>query len=237
MICSLEELGVEDSSEGIAIIDKDIVSNHKLGTSGALLLDLNDYIYDLAITANRPDGMSVVGIAREISALLETKLTFPDLKTKYQINVNKKFELCPKAITNNCIYSICHISSVIGKKLSPPWLQDRLYKSGINSINLIVDITNYILLEQGQPLHAFDKDKLSSLIGRDVLPEDFSVRKGKHNESLLCLNGENYDLNENVTIVACDDIPIAVAGVIGGLETAVNDNTSSIYLELSLIHI
>ena len=80
MICSLEELGIEDTSEGIAIIDEEIASKYKLGTSGALLLDLNDYIYDLAITANRPDGMSVIGIAREISALLETKLNFPELK-------------------------------------------------------------------------------------------------------------------------------------------------------------
>ena len=95
----------------------------------------------------------------------------------------------------------------------------------------MVDITNYILLEQGQPLHAFDKDKLSNLIGRDVLPEDFSVRKAKDNESLLCLNGENYELNENITIVACDDKPVAIAGVIGGLETSVDDDTSSIYLE------
>ena len=87
MICSLEELGIEDNSEGIAIINEEIASKHKLGTSGALLLDLNDYIYDLAITANRPDGMSVVGIAREISALLETKLTFPELKKIYKINI------------------------------------------------------------------------------------------------------------------------------------------------------
>ncbi len=231
MICSLEELGVEDTSDGIAIINEDIASKHKLGTSGALLLDLNDFIYDLAITANRPDGMSVVGIAREISAILETKLTFPELKTIYKINLNKRFELCPEAITNNCLYSICHISSVKGNELSPQWLKNRLHKSGIKSINLLVDITNYILLEQGQPLHAFDKDKLSSLIGRDVLPEDFSVRKAKDNETLLCLNGENYDLNENITIVACDGIPVAVAGVIGGLETAVNDDTSSIFLE------
>ncbi len=231
MICSLEELGIEETSEGIAIINEDVASNHSLGTSGTLLLDLDDYIYDLAITANRPDGMSVVGIAREISALLETKLTFPELKTKYQININKKFDLCPGAITNNCLYSICNISSVKGKKLSPQWLKDRLYKSGIKSINLIVDITNYILLEQGQPLHAFDKDRLRTLIGRDVLPEDFSVRKAKDNESLLCLNGVNYDLNENITIVACDDKPVAIAGVIGGLETAVNDDTSSIFLE------
>ena len=83
MICSLEELGIEDNSEGIAIINEELASKYKLGTSGALLLDLDDYIFDLAITANRPDGMSVIGIAREISALLETKLTFPRLKNKY----------------------------------------------------------------------------------------------------------------------------------------------------------
>ncbi len=231
MICSLQELGIEDTSDGIAIINSDLASKHKLGTSGALLLNLNDYIYDLAITANRPDGMSVVGIAREISALLETKLTFPVLKTKYKINVSKKFDLCPEAITKNCLYSITHIDSVNGKKLSPQWIKERLDKSGIKSINLLVDITNYILLEQGQPLHAFDKDKLTNLIGRDVLPDDFSVRKARDNESILCLNGENYDLNNNITIVVCADKPVAIAGVIGGFETAVNEDTTSIYLE------
>ena len=231
MICSLEELGIEDDSEGIAIIKDEIALKHKLGTAGSLLLDLNDYIYDLAITANRPDGMSVVGIAREISALLETKLTFPELKNKYEINVYKNFNLCTDAISKNCLYSISYIESVHGKKLSPQWLIDRLDKSGIKSINLLVDITNYVLLEQGQPLHAFDKDKLTNLIGREALPEDFSVRKANNNESLLCLNGENYKLNKNITIVACDDKPVAIAGVIGGLETAVNENTSSIYLE------
>ncbi len=231
MICSLEELGIEDTSEGIAIINEAIALNHKLGTSGAELLDLNDYIYDLAITANRPDGMSVVGIAREISALLETKLNFPELKTKYKTNVYKNFNLCPEAITKNCLYSISNIETVNGKQLSPEWLKDRLDKSGIKSINLLVDITNYILLEQGQPLHAFDKDKLSNLIGRKVSYEDFSVRKANNNENLLCLNGENYILNKNITIIACDDKPVAIAGVIGGLETAVNEDTSSIYLE------
>ncbi len=231
MICSLEELGIEDKSDGIAIIEENIALKHKLGTAVADLLDLNDYIYDLAITANRPDGMSVIGIAREISALLETKLNFPELKSKYKLNTYKKFDLCPEAITKNCIYSISHIDSINGNVLSPAWLKNRLEKSGIKSINLLVDITNYILLEQGQPLHAFDKDKLSNLIGREASFEDFSVRKANNNESLLCLNGENYKLNEKITIIACDDKPVAIAGVIGGMETAVNDDTSSIYLE------
>ena len=101
MICSYEELGIEDKSDGIAIISEEIALKYKLGNSGALLLDLDDYIFDLAITANRPDGMSVIGIAREISALLETKFTFPSLINKYHINVYKNFDLCNEAITKN----------------------------------------------------------------------------------------------------------------------------------------
>ena len=202
-----------------------------MGTPGSDLLELNDFIYDLAITANRPDGMSVIGIAREISALLESKLDFPQLNHKYEINLLKEIQLCPEAITSNCLYTITCINGVNGEKLSPRWLRDRIEKSGIKSINLLVDLTNYILLEQGQPLHAFDKDKLSNLIGKEVSPNDFSVRKAKDNESLKCLDGKNYDLNENITIITCCDKPVAIAGVIGGLETSVTNTTSSIYLE------
>ena len=231
MICSLQELGLEDSSDGIEIIDEELALKHKLGTPGSNLLELNDFIYDLAITANRPDGMSVIGIAREISALLESKLDFPQLNHKYEINLLKGIQLCPEAITSNCLYTITCINGVNGEKLSPRWLRDRIEKSGIKSINLLVDLTNYILLEQGQPLHAFDKDKLSNLIGKEVSPNDFSVRKAKDNESLKCLDGKNYDLNENITIITCCDKPVAIAGVIGGLETSVTNTTSSIYLE------
>ena len=231
MICSLQELGLEDSSDGIEIIDEELALKHKLGTPGSNLLELNDFIYDLAITANRPDGMSVIGIAREISALLESKLDFPQLNHKYEINLLKEIQLCPEAITSNCLYTITCINGVNGEKLSPRWLRDRIEKSGIKSINLLVDLTNYILLEQGQPLHAFDKDKLSNLIGKEVSPNDFSVRKAKDNESLKCLDGKNYDLNENITIITCCDKPVAIAGVIGGLETSVTNTTSSIYLE------
>ena len=231
MICSLQELGLEDSSDGIEIIDEELALKHKLGTPGSNLLQLNDFIYDLAITANRPDGMSVIGIAREISALLESKLDFPQLNHKYEINLLKEIQLCPEAITSNCLYTITCINGVNGEKLSPRWLRDRIEKSGIKSINLLVDLTNYILLEQGQPLHAFDKDKLSNLIGKEVSPNDFSVRKAKDNESLKCLDGKNYDLNENITIITCCDKPVAIAGVIGGLETSVTNTTSSIYLE------
>ena len=231
MICSLQELGLEDSSEGIEIIDEDLALKHVLGTPGSDLLQLNDFIYDLAITANRPDGMSVIGIAREISALLESTLNFPEINHKYNIHVLKGIKLCQEAITSNCIYTISCIDAVNGDKSSPKWLKDRIEKSGIKSINLLVDLTNYILLEQGQPLHAFDKEKLSNLIGKEVYPEYFSVRKAKNNESLVCLDGKKYELNENITVVTCCDKPVAIAGVIGGLETSVSNTTSSIFLE------
>ena len=231
MICSLQELGLQESSDGIEIIDEDLALKHDLGTQASKLLELDDYIYDLAITANRPDGMSVIGIAREISALLESKLNFPELNNKYNLNLLNKIKLCSEAITSNCIYTITGIDGVNGEKLSPRWIKDRIEKSGIKSINFLVDMTNYILLEQGQPLHAFDKDKLSNLIGKNVSADDFSVRKAKDSESLVCLDGKKYDLNENITIITCGNIPIAIAGVIGGLETSVTNTTSSIFLE------
>ena len=236
MICSLQEIGLEESSQGIEIIDKNIAHKYKLGTPAEELLNLNDYIYDLAITANRPDGMSAIGIAREISALLETKFSLPTINNKYKINILDKLELSSESISSNCIYTITHIDKVNGKQLSPSWIKDRIEKSGIKSINLLVDITNYILLEQGQPLHAFDRDKLIKLTGMQVVEEDFSIRKAKSNETLLCLDGKTYKLNEKITIIACCDIPIAIAGVIGGLETSVSDSTTSIYLEAAVFN-
>ena len=107
MICSLQELGLEGSSKGIEIIDEDLALKHELWTPASILLQLNDFIYDLAITANRPDGMSVIGIAREISALLESKLNFPVLNHKYNIHLLKEIKLCPEAITSEL--SLIHI--------------------------------------------------------------------------------------------------------------------------------
>ena len=236
MICSLEELGLAEKSEGIEIVDDNIGLNFKLGTKASEILNLNDFIYDLAITANRPDGMSVIGIAREISALLETEFKPPKINNDLKFNVKKldAVELCKDAIDSDCIYTITPINNVKGNVISPEWLKYRLDKSDIKSINLLVDITNYILLEQGQPLHVFDKDKLSKLIGKEVSPFDFGVRKGKSNEELLALDGNIYKLNPNITVVTCSGKPVAIAGVIGGQETAVTENTKNIFLEAAV---
>ena len=234
MICSFEELGFEEKSDGIAIVEKSVYQKFELGTPISELLELNDFIYELAITANRPDGMSMIGIAREVSALLQTKLT--DLEISENLSIN---EFHPQikdtnSINHDSIYSITTISNINGKKISPKWLKDRLEKSDIKSINLIVDITNYILLEQGQPLHAFDKDKLSKLIGKSASQNDFGIRDGKEGENILCLDGNVYNLNKNITVITCADIPIAIAGVIGGIETSVTDSTTSIFLEAAV---
>ncbi len=236
MICSLEELGLEDKSNGIAIIDNSFPRKYELGTSISELLDLNDFIFDLAITANRPDGMSMIGIAREVSALLQTKLINLDTKVNLPIS-----EFHPQiketySINEDSIYSITTINNVDGKKTSPKWLKDRLEKSDINSINLIVDITNYILLEQGQPLHAFDKDKLSKLIGKTISQNDFGIRDASEGEKLKALDGNTYNLNKSITVITCADIPIAIAGVIGGFETSVTDSTTSIFLEAAVFN-
>ena len=236
MICSLEELGLEERSDGIAIIDNSFCKNFKLGTPISTLLELNDYIYELAITANRPDGMSMIGIAREVSALLKTKLTNPEIIDNLQISEFTPHIEDTSSINNDSIYSITVINNVDGKKLSPKWLKDRLEISDIKSINLIVDITNYILLEQGQPLHAFDKDKLVKLIGKNITQDDFGVRDAKEGEILHALDGNIYNLNKKITVITCGDIPIAIAGVIGGIETSVTDTTTSIFLEAAVFN-
>ena len=236
MICSLEELGFEEKSDGIAIIEKTISEEFELGTPISELLELNDYIYELAVTANRPDGMSMIGIAREVSALLQTKLTNPKISENLPIKEFHPQILKTNSINHDSIYSITTISNVNGKKISPKWLKDRLEKSDIKTINLIVDITNYILLEQGQPLHAFDKDKLSKLIGKSVSHNDFGIREAHEGETLKVLDGNIYNLNKNITVITCSDIPIAIAGVIGGFETSVTDSTNSIFLEAAVFN-
>ncbi len=236
MICSLEELGFAEKSNGIAIVEKSVYQKFELGTPISELLELNDFIYELAITANRPDGMSMIGIAREVSALLQTKLTDLEISENLPINEFQPQIKDTNSINNNSVYSITNISNINGKEMSPKWLKERLEKSDIKSINLIVDITNYILLEQGQPLHAFDKDKLSKLIGKSVSQNDFGIRDAKEGETLKGLDGNIYNLNSEITVITCADIPIAIAGVIGGLETSVTDTTTSIFLEAAVFN-
>ncbi len=235
MICALSELGIESKSEGIENLENRGDKFPNIGESVIKYLNLDDSIIELAITANRPDGMSIVGIAREISTITDSKLTIPEL------DYNSDFELFDLDISNsdclseNRLYSLTLINNIDNTKYhSNQIIKNRIEKIGINSINPIVDITNYIMLEQGQPLHAFDNGLLKDLIGRDVLMSDFGIRRGIQGESFEALNDKIYKLNENMHVITCSNIPIAIAGVIGGKSTAVTSKTTSIWLECAV---
>ncbi len=234
MICSLEELGLQDETKGIALLEEMNIEIPELGSTVDKILGLNDILLDLAITANRPDGMSMVGLARELSAITSSKLTLPKIKNficKDKFTLQKISET---TVGENGIYSLHYIENIKGDKLAPKWIVERLERSGIKSINAIVDITNYVMLEQGQPLHAFDSKRLNKIVGKEIQANDFSVRKARENEMISCLDNNDYYLDNECHLVTCSDIPIAIAGIIGGSESSVTRETESIWLEAAV---
>tara|TARA_Y100001968_G_C19438256_1_gene761041 strand:+ start:915 stop:3386 length:2472 start_codon:yes stop_codon:yes gene_type:complete len=230
MICSLNELGFNASNNGIAILEEMEVEIPDIGTDVIKLLNLEEKVIDLAITANRPDGMSMIGIAREVSALTEAKLTIP-LSGKRNTQLFKPNYKDITSVDQSGIYTLTEINNIDGSIKSSKKIIERLENSGIKSINSIVDITNYILLEQGQPLHAFDKDSLERISNKKVNSSSFGIRKARNKEKIKALDGKTYNLNSEITLITCHDIPVAIAGVIGEFNTSVNNNTKNIMLE------
>tara|TARA_B100000965_G_C19594322_1_gene759428 strand:- start:1104 stop:3581 length:2478 start_codon:yes stop_codon:yes gene_type:complete len=234
MICSLDELGIESNNEGIEILEENNSNIPAIGTKAIDYLGLNEIIIELAITANRPDGMSMVGIAREISTITNSKLTLPKLNypeniDKFNPTLNDK-----EIIGTDSIYSLTYIDNINNNQKSSEEIISKLRSLKQNLINPIVDITNYLMFEQGQPLHAFDADLLEKIVGREVLPNDFGIRRGKEGELFEALDKKIYKLNDNVSIITCNDIPIAIAGVIGGNNSCVSTKTSKIWLEAAV---
>ena len=234
MICSLGELGFEVEDNGIAILDDMDLEIPEIGTNILKLFKLNEKVLDLAITANRPDGMSMVGIAREVSALTEDKLTIPITTSCQKTNIIETIDLDKDAIGDSGLYTLTIIENVNGSIKSPELIKDRLSKCGIKTINAIVDFTNYVLLEQGQPLHAFDLDCLEKISNKRVDQTSIGVRKARAEEKLLALDNNHYKLDSSVTVVTCHDIPIAIAGVIGGLDSSVSETTTKVLIECAL---
>lgn len=231
MICSLNELGIEEESKGIAILEEMNIKFPKPGTSVVELLNLDELVIDLAITANRPDGMSITGIAREVSALTESKLNLPNLKDGTKLSLFQPQNIDEQALKDTDIYSLTIIENVNGKIQSNDIIKNRLKYSGIKSINAIVDLTNYIMLEQGQPLHAFDLDSLRVITAKEVNQESFGIRKAQKNETLKTLDGKEHTLNSNITVITCNDVVVAIAGLIGGYESSVTEKTNKIIVE------
>ncbi len=224
MLCSGAELGVNgDMFEGgdycgLLILPPD----SKNGSDVKPILGLDDYIFDIAITANRPDCQSVYGIAREVAAVLGKTVRQPDcsfnaVKGNYpEIKITDLApELCPRYIG--------HYVKDVKIAPSPRWLKKKLALCGLRSINNVVDITNFILLELGQPMHAFD---LRTLAGRQVL-----IRRAKNGEKITTLDGNEFELNTENLVICDSDKPVALAGVMGGLNSEIKDDTAEVLFE------
>ncbi|WP_269624813.1 phenylalanine--tRNA ligase subunit beta [Prochlorococcus marinus] len=234
MICSLDELGIESSNEGIEILEESEDNIPPIGSNAVDYLGLNDIIIELAITANRPDGMSMAGIAREISIITNSKLTLPTLNfkkdfEKFEPQIREK-----ETIGSDFIYSLTYIDNIDNTGKINKSISNKLNSLRQNCINPVVDITNFLMLEQGQPLHAFDADLLDNIVGRIVMPNDFGIRNGREGESFIALDKKEYKLNKNIKVITCGDIPIAIAGVIGGKNSSVSAKTTRVWLEAAV---
>ena len=221
MICSLAELGLSKSvvpknyQEGIYVFE----TEQELGSDVVEVLGLNDYILDLSITPNRADALSMRGLTYELGALYNNKVNFNDVEKEENYEATS---LQVAVESDSCRNYVGQVVRNVEVKSSPLWLQTRLMNSGIRPINNIVDITNYVLLEFGQPMHAFDKD----LVGDKIV-----VRDAKEGEVLETLDGEERKLQTTDLVITDGTRAIALGGVMGGKNTEVSEETKNIILE------
>lgn len=228
MICSLQELGYSDSvipkeySEGIYYLPQDAIAGEPVFP----YLEMDDTIIDLSITPNRADALSIRGVAHEVAAIYNKKVNFPPVELKEaEKKASDKISVSVTDEKDAPHYEIRIIEDVkIGP--SPQWLQNRLMNEGIRPISNVVDVTNYILLLFGQPLHAFDYDKLGS---KEIL-----VRRAKDNEHFTTLDSVERILNPENIVITNGDIPVALAGVMGGLDSEISDETTTVALEMAM---
>jgi phenylalanyl-tRNA synthetase beta chain len=233
MICSLAELGLNDSSGGIAVLEELLEEVPAPGTPVGPSLGLDDQVLELAITANRPDGLSMQGIAREVAALSGGRTRFPAVPPACAGEPLAAEPAALAAMEEGGLFSLTGLSGIrVGP--SPQWLQRRLDKAGIRPINNVVDITNLVMLETGQPLHAFDRERLAARSGGSASPAAIGLRQARDGERFVSLDGEQRQLDEAALVVTYADQPIALAGVMGGAEEAVHAGTSAIWLEAAV---
>lgn len=222
MLCSQDELGLENMQEedGILILNR-LYDNVKLGEPLEKLLQIKeDIVFDVAPTANRGDEMSVIGVARELSAIFNKKLNFSPLQSTQDNSTDKfKVEIIDK---EGCKYYSVGLLNDVKIKPSPDWMQRRLTACGIRAINNVVDITNYVLLEYGCPLHAFDRDKLNGYL---------CVRRAFEGETIVTLDEVERKTNSDTVLIATKEQSVCVGGVFGSANSEVDDNTKNIALE------
>jgi phenylalanyl-tRNA synthetase beta chain len=232
MIASARELDLFDEHDGIVEIDKDA----KPGTRFAKLYELDDYLFDIENKSltHRPDTFGVIGFAREVAAILGQRFETPDWLLELQPKISsEKSEIEPIEVTIDDFelssrYQVIVLDSIAKDAKTPFDIQTYLARSGVRPISPVVDVTNYMMLLTGQPLHAFDYDKL--VIASGGAPE-IHVRSGVEGETLELLDGRIVDLHEQDIVIASRETPIALAGAMGGKSTAIDDDTRRIVLE------
>ncbi len=219
MMCSAEELGLPKGEDGLLILPADA----PLGKKFAEYLGAGDTVFDIEVTPNRPDWLSVIGIAREVAALTGNPLRLPEIRltedggaveTLARVRVDAP-ELCPRYTAR----IICDVK--IGP--SPAWLRQILEKVGLRSINNVVDVTNYVLMECGHPLHAFDYNLLRS--------HQIIVRRAENGEQYEAIDGSRHELTAEMLVIADAERPVALAGIMGGKNSEINDATTNVLLE------
>jgi len=226
MICSLQELGVDEKfvptefADGIFVFPEDAVTGENVES----LLNLNDAVLELDVLANRADALSMLGIAYEVGAILNQQVKLPNEKVSSYLDESAEdyVSVEVEAKDLNPYYGAFIIKDVVIKP-SPLWMRNYLMAAGIRPINNVVDITNFVLLEYGQPLHAFDFDKFNS---NKVL-----VRRAEDNEEMVTLDGQTRKLTPENLVITNGDVPTALAGVMGGADSEVTNETQTILLE------
>lgn len=224
MLCSGEELGLnEDLYPGAEVYGLlDLPKDTVPGTPIQQVVGLDDYIFDISITANRADCQSVLGIAREVAAVLNKPLKMP--ATDYTVSdyVDPRLSISVEA-EDLCPRYIGHYVRNITPGESPRWMRRQLALCGLRSISNVVDITNYVMLEIGQPMHAFDMDALESC--------QILVRRAKDGEKITTLDEKEFTLTPNNLVICDGSKPVALAGVMGGLNSEIKDTTTQLLFE------
>ncbi len=229
MVCSLQELGFEESviakeyAEGIYVLPEESIP----GEDANPLLGLDDYIYEFDITPNRADALSMRGVAHEVSAILDKPLKFreKELLESPDIFIEDKIEVSVENTEDTLIYEMRVIEDLEVKE-SPLWLQRKLMNVGMRPIDNLVDVTNYIMLEYGQPLHAFDYDAIES--------NEIYVRRAHEGEVLVTLDGQERHLSEENLVITDGEKAIGLAGVMGGENSHISEGTTTVALEAAV---
>lgn len=219
MLCSEKELGLGTDSSGLMVLDPSLVVGEKLAPA----LKLSDTVLEFDLTPNRPDCLSIIGVAREIAAIQKTALKYPEIASVETVDAIADRTSVTIEAPDHCPRYAAKLLTDIRVADSPFWLQDRLLSVGLRPINNIVDITNFVMIELGQPLHAFDFDRLAE--NRIV------VRTSRQGETFTTLDGKERPLSDEMLMICDGRQPVGIAGVMGGLNSEIEHDTTAVLLE------